>query len=176
MGKYFNNTDIDFIQSEEVAKLLHRSDKRPENFIRIALSEDGMHLDYKSHAEFEIYRAILFIRDTHGNIYRYDFEQNDSERCFYAAIDPGNFVAISLYDPKYPMERLYMFDSDESIMGIFKTENSTIFIIYDGSKDNVGYGYYLEKEGYPSIYEKLLALFDISHPRSHDNNDDSCND
>lgn len=120
MGKYFNNTDIDFIQSEEVVKLLHRADKRPENFIRIALREDGMHLDYKSHAEFEIYRAILFIRDIRGNIYRYDFAQNDSERCFYAAIDPGNFVAMSLYDPKYAQEKLYMFDNDESLIGILK--------------------------------------------------------
>ena len=106
-------------------------------------------------------------------IYRYDFAQNDSERCFYAAIDPENFVALSLYDPKYPMERLYMFDNDESLMGLFKTENSTIFIIYDGNEDHVGYGYYLEKEGYPSIYEKLLSLLDISRPHLHDDNNDN---
>ena len=174
MGKYFDITDIDLIESEDLAKCFRRADKRPENFIRIALNEDGMHLNYRNTADFEIFQALIFIWDIHGNICRYDFHQNDPKHSFYAAADPNNFMAVVLDDPNYPLERLYMFDSSESLMGMLKTENSTVFIIYDGESDHVGYGYYLENEGYPLVYEKLMSLFEISRPRTNEeNNPDS---
>jgi len=53
----------------------------------------------------------------------------------------------------------------EAMLGIFKADTSTIFILYDGMKDHVGYGFYLEKDGYPSIYEKMMMLLDISQRR-----------
>lgn len=162
MGKYFNHNDIDLIESEEVVKLLNRADKHPDRFIRITLNQNGMHLDNKSKAEFEIFQAVIFIWDADCNIYRYDFHQNDPDRCFYAAIDPQNLMAMSLQDPQFPREKLCMFDGDDVLLGMLKTADSTIFVIYDGSSDHAGYGFYLEKEGYPSIFEKLLSLFEIS--------------
>ncbi len=173
MGKYFKN--IDMIESDDVATLLHRADKKPENFIRIALHPNSMWLDNKTRAEFKIHEAALFIWDIHGRIYRYDFDPGDPQRSFYAAIEPNNFVAYVLDDPKYPQERLCMFDHNEAMMGIFKADTSTIFIIYDGMKDHIGYGFYLEKDGYPSIYEKMMSLLDISQRREdteHKANDD----
>ena len=160
MEKYFKN--LDMIQSDDVATLLRRADKKPENYIRIALQNHDMWLDVRGHAKFKIREATLFHWDIHGKIYRYDFHPDDPTRSFYAAIEPNNFVAYVLHDPKYPQERLCMFDHNEALMVVFKTDNSTIFIIYDGMKDHVGYGYYLENNGYPVIFDKLRMLWDIS--------------
>ena len=172
MGKYFNHNDIDLIEREDVVKLLNRADKHPDRFIRIALNQNGMHLDNKSKAEFEIFQAVIFIWDANGRIFRYDFHQNDPDRSFYAAIDSQNLMAMSLQDPGYPREKLCMFDGDDVLLGILKTDDSTIFVIFDGSSDHAGYGFYLEKEGYPSIFEKLLSLFEISQPGMTEENTD----
>ena len=95
MGKYFNHNDIDLIEREDVVKLLNRADKHPDRFIRIALNQDGMHLDNKSKAEFEIYQAVIFIWDANGKIYRYDFRQNDPERPSGARAPPAEVAAAA---------------------------------------------------------------------------------
>jgi hypothetical protein len=128
------------------------------------MDNEEMKLCYKDHAEFELKEAILFFWDYNGKIFRYDFNRQDFDRSFYAAIESENFLVYALDDDKYPRERLCMFDCDECFMGIFRTGNSTIFIIYDGKESNVGYGYYLENEGYPSIFEKLYSLFSVCQP------------
>lgn len=162
--KYFHKLDCSLFETENVPELLKRADKRPEKFIRIFMDGKDMKLCYKDHAEFDLHEAILFFWDRDGQIFRYDFNPMNYDRTFYAAIDPKSFVAYSLGDEKFPREALCMFDSCECIMGIFKTDDSTVVIIYDGSEDYVGYGYYLEKEGYPKIFEKLYSLFSVSQP------------
>ena len=48
MSKYFQNDDIQFIESEEIEKIMKRADKKPENYIRIALNEKHMRIDNKT--------------------------------------------------------------------------------------------------------------------------------
>ena len=164
MDKYFKNADTDIIVNEEISRLFRRADKRPEKFIRIALDQEKMLLSYKGGAEFEITQATFFLCNKHGEFYRYDFSRNDPSRQFHAAIDPDTFIAFSLDDPKFPAEGLLMFNSNEMLLGLLKTQNSTIFLIYDNESDHIGYGYHVENPGYPSIYETLMQLLEIRHP------------
>jgi hypothetical protein len=171
MNKYFKNDLFDMIESENIISVFHRADKKPENFIRIALNEKHMKLDVYAKAEFTIHHACLFHLAPNGNVYRYDLEPGDTQKSFYAAIDSDCLMTVVLDDPKYPLEKLFMFNSCEKFLAILKSDDSTIFVLYDGTADNVGYGYFLEKNGYPNLYPVLMELFDISQPVCEEEND-----
>lgn len=166
MSKYFKTDDIDIIESDNLLSVFHRADKKQDSFIRIALNENHMKLDIRSKAEFEIYQAVVFYFTSDGHVCRYDFEPGDTDRYFYAAIDIANFMAAALGDPQYPIEKLFMLGSSEKLLVILKTEDSTVFVLYDGTADGIGYGFYLEKNGYPSIFPVLMYLFEIGQPVS----------
>ena len=166
MEKYFKNDILEWIDSEEIAGLLRRADKHPEKFLRILFNKDHMLLNLKTQAEFEIRQAVLFFWDIHGKITCYDFYPGDTQRQLYAAVDLKNFVALSLEDPKHPLERFCMFDSSETIMGLFKTDNSTIVLLYDGTKDSVNYSYLLENPGYARFFDKQLELLAMTQSRT----------
>ena len=165
MSKYFHQDDIQFIKSEDIEKIMKRADKKPENFIRIALNGKHMRLDYKNKSEFEISEAVIFHYKENGQIIRYDFKQCDIFRNFYAVIDMDRCMAVSIDDSDNPLEDIFMFDADEAMLCIFKVEGSSIYILYDGTADSIGYSYIYEKAGYPTFYGRFLQLFDVTVPQ-----------
>ena len=69
---------------------------------------------------------------------RYDFEQGDTERCLYMAIDPELFIAVSIGDPEHPVDGICHFKHpNEAILGIFQTDTATYMIIYRGKDDRI---------------------------------------
>ena len=165
MSKYFHNDDIQFIESEEIEKILKRADKKPENYIRIALNEKHMRIDNKTKLELDIIEAVIFHFKENGQIIRYDFKECESSGSFYAVIDTDNFMAVSIDDANNPLENIFMFDSEESVFCILKAPESSVYILYDGTADHVGYGFIHEKAGYPPFFKKFLHLFNVTVPK-----------
>ena len=127
---------------------------------------------YKDEPELEIEQAILFLWKLGGQIYRLDFHPEEENKHFAAAIDLNKYMAFSADVPVNACEGLCKFCDDESVMGIFHTRNATIFITYDGTKDAIGFEYCSELDGVPSLYNKLLSLFDITKPLPADSGND----
>ena len=165
MSKYFNHNDLDFIESEEIEKILKRADKKPENYIRIALNEKHMRIDNKTKLELDIIEAVIFHFKENGQIIRYDFKECESSGSFYAVIDTDNFIAVSIDDANNPLENIFMFDSDEAVFYILKAPESSVYILYDGTADHVGYGFIHEKAGYPPFFKKFMHLFNVTMPK-----------
>ena len=165
MSKYFHQDDIQLLESEEIEKIMKHADKKPENYVRIALNAKHMRLDYRTRSEFDISEAVIFHFKENGQIIRYDFNECESFRSFYAVIDMNNFMALSIDDTGNPLEEIFMFDSDEAVLCIFETAGSSIYILYDGTADHVGYGYLYEKDGYPLYYRRFLQLFNVTMPK-----------
>jgi hypothetical protein len=133
---YFNTTHIDKIEIEEVADLLHYADRKADKLIRIVMDEEFNYIDIRGD-EHEILQAVVFVEDRLGNFSRYDFDPEDTERCLYMAIDPKKFIAISIGDPEYPVDGIGEFEHKEAILGIFKTDDSTLMFIYKGTGDKI---------------------------------------
>lgn len=141
MKKYFNTNHIDAIELEELTDILHHADMHPEKYIRIVMDEDFSCLDIRGDEE-EILRAIVFVEDRLGNFSRYNFNPEDPERRLYMAIDPEKFIAISLGDPENPVDGIGEFKHKEAILGIFKTAESTVMIIYKDDQEKIECRYY----------------------------------
>lgn len=105
------------------------------------MDEDFSFLDIRGDEE-EILQATVFVEDRFGNFRRYDFELEDTERCLYMAIDPEKFIAVSIGDPEKSVDGIGRFEHREAILGIFKTTESTVMIIYKENQEKIECRYY----------------------------------
>ena len=151
MKNYFTTNHIDEIEMEEVAYLLHHADMEADKYIRVVVDEEFSYIDIRGD-EQEIEQAVVFVEDRYGNVSRYDFESNDTERCLYMAMDPEEFIAISIGDPEKPVDGIGNFKHKEAIIGIFKTDVSTIMIIYKGTRDQIECREYTD----PSVFDIMM--------------------
>ena len=172
MKKYFKKTVFEPIRDENIVNILRHADKHPDEYIRISLLPGKYCLQYKDEPELEIEQAILFLWKLDGHIYRLDFHPEEENKHFAAAIDLNKYMAFSAEAPVNACEGFCEFCDDESVMGIIHTRNATIFITYDGTKDTIGFEYCSEMDGVPSLYNKLLSLFDITKPLPEDSGND----
>jgi hypothetical protein len=164
MSKYFHNDDVQFIESQEIENFFKRADKKPEKYLRIALNENHMKMDFKAKSEFEFLEAIIFHYKENGQIIRYDFKKHAPVTSCYAVVDPEGIMAVYIDDPDNPLEEMFMYNPKEAVFCIFQAAESSIYILYDGTADHIGYGFLYEKDGYPSFYTKFLQLFDHTLP------------
>ena len=149
MRNYFNTKHIDAIEIEEVADLLHHTDMKAEKYTRIVMDEEFSFIDICGEEEV-ILQAVVFVEDRCGNFSRYVFEQGDTERCLYMAIDPELFIAVSIGDPEHPVDGICHFKHHkEAILGIFKTDTATYMIVYKGNADKIEIRHYSD----PKVFD-----------------------
>ena len=151
MKNYFNTNHIRNIEMEEVADLLHHTDRESDKYIRVVVDEEFSYIDIRGD-EQEIQQAVVFVEDRYGSVSRYDFEANDSEHCLYMAMDLEEFIAISIGDPEKPVDGIGNFKHKEAIVGIFKTDVSTIMIIYKGTRDQIECRAYTD----PAVFDIMM--------------------
>ena len=96
MTTYFNNTYAMDTDDINIIKGFHTADCQPERFIRIALDEEVMLLDYKGRKEYKIRQATIFAWTSHDDVARIDYSPKDPERYFYAALAENSGVIIRL--------------------------------------------------------------------------------
>lgn len=149
MRKYFNTKHIDAIEIEEVADLLYHADMKAEKYTRIVMDEEFSFIDIRGEEEV-ILQAVVFVEDRLGNFSRYDFEQGDTERCLYMAIDPELFIAVSIGNPEHPVDGICHFKHHkEAILGIFQTDTATYMIVYKGNADRIECRHYAD----PAVFD-----------------------
>lgn len=154
MKNYFNTNHIDEIEGEGVADLLHHADKKAAKYIRIVMDGEFDYIDIYGD-EHEILQAVVYVEDRHGNFSRYDFDPEDTERCLYMAIDPHEFIAVSIGDPEHPVDGIGNFmHGKEAILGIFKTDDSTLMFIYKGTGDKIECRHYSN----PSVFDIAVKV------------------
>lgn len=158
MKKYFNNEEVENIESEKVLHALRSADKHPKKHIRIAINDEIRKINFKNEEECEIEQALVFIW-AKDSIFRYDFTPDTPDHSFHAAVLPQEYIAVSLDADGDNLEGLCTSKGNDAFFGMFKTETATFFIVCDGSQKDVGYGYYME-EGCASIFERLFSLFE----------------
>ena len=151
MKNYFNTNHIDEIEIEGVADLLHYADRKADKLIRIVMDEEYDYIDICGD-EQEIRQAVVFVEDRLGNFSRYDFTPEETERCLYMAIDPKKFIAVSIGDPEYPVDGIGEFEHKEAILGIFKTDDSTLMFIYKGTGKKIKCRHYSN----PSVFDIMV--------------------
>ena len=147
MRKYFNTKHIDAIEIEELTTILNHADSHPKNYIRIVMDEEFSFLDIRGDEE-EILQATVFVEDRFGNFRRYDFEPEETEKYLYMAIDPEEFIALSIGDPDKSVDGIGQFRYNEAIFGIFKTTEANFTLIYRGDQDEIECRYYPDSAAY----------------------------
>ncbi len=165
MAKYYDHPYTETIQSEEIYSLFRRANKHPNDFIRIELTDEKMHLSRPGkmgEIEFCLLKATLIFHRKDGSMERYDIEPKSFDISFMAAICQKDFMVYFLKTPEKNEEGRMMFSGNETFYGIFKTATSTILITYDSEAEYFGYGYLLEGEGYSSFYKLMMAAMDTN--------------
>ena len=61
MKKYFNNEEVENIESEKVLHALRSADKHSKKHIRIAINDEIRKINFKNEEECEIEQALVFI-------------------------------------------------------------------------------------------------------------------
>ena len=145
MRKYFNTKHIDAIEVEELTTILSHADAHPKNYIRIVMDEDFSFLDIRGDEE-EILEATVFVEDRFGNFHRYDFEPEDTEKYLYMAIDPEEFIALSIGDPDKSVDGIGQFRYNEAIFALFKTTEANFMVIYRDDQDEIECRYYPDSD------------------------------
>ena len=171
MKKYFNNADARNTDNADIFMFIHNADKHCDDFIRIALDEEHMLLNYKGEQEFEIDNAMVFLRDSEV-VMRYDFYPDDDDSYFYAAIDEKNGIAFRLSNSESDIEGYNTFGTNARFFGLFMTEDGTIFITYDGTMDRIGYSYLTEMPDTPRVMDQMEQLFNLFRPCDEDEDSD----
>lgn len=161
MKKYFSTTDARDTDNANIFMFMHNADKHPDDFIRICLNEENMLLSFKGRNEYRISRAMTFFWD-HEAVMRFDFEPDDPDSWFYAAVDPKNGIAVRLSTPEHDLEGFNTFGPNTGFFGIFMTDEGTIFITYDGSESaRIGYSYLPEDAECPRVMDQMELLFNL---------------
>ena len=90
---------------------------------------------------------------------RYDFDCEDDDNILYLAVDENNGLALKTDYPDQSMEGLGTFGKNEGLFGIFRTEEETIFITYDGTMKKIGYSVLHESPDAPAVADQMDLLF-----------------
>ena len=151
MKNYFNTNHIRNIEMEDVADLLRHTDRESDKYIRVVVDEEFNYIDIRGD-EQEILQAVVFVEDRLGNFSRYEFEPYDTEHSLYMAMDPEAFIVLSIEDPEKTVDGIGNFKHKEAVVGIFKTDVSTIMIIYKGTADKIECRYYAN----PSVFDIMM--------------------